>query len=39
MSILQELTALEDAGEFIRRHIGPTPGEIASLLATIGCTG
>ncbi len=38
MSILAELTALEDQGEFIRRHIGPTPGEIASMLATIGCS-
>ncbi|WPB84616.1 aminomethyl-transferring glycine dehydrogenase [Sediminicoccus rosea] len=38
MSVLGELTALEDQGEFIRRHIGPTPGEVASMLATIGCT-
>jgi glycine dehydrogenase len=37
-NILSELTALEDHGEFIRRHIGPTPGEVASMLATIGCT-
>ncbi|TCH98380.1 glycine dehydrogenase (aminomethyl-transferring) [Roseococcus sp. SYP-B2431] len=34
---LQELAVLEDQGEFIRRHIGPTEAEVASMLKTIGC--
>ncbi|WP_408887819.1 aminomethyl-transferring glycine dehydrogenase [Roseococcus pinisoli] len=34
---LAELAALEDQGEFIRRHIGPTEAEVASMLQTIGC--
>ena len=38
MSTLDQLKALEDSGEFIRRHIGPTEAEIASMLTTIGCT-
>ena len=37
MSTLDELTALEDQGEFIRRHIGPTEADVASMLATVGC--
>ncbi|MDB5416030.1 MAG: hypothetical protein JWR10_4365, partial [Rubritepida sp.] len=37
MSALTELTALEDQGEFIRRHIGPTEADVQSMLATIGC--
>ena len=37
MSHLSELASLEDSGEFIRRHIGPTEPEIASMLASIGC--
>ena len=38
MSTLDELAILEDQGEFIRRHIGPTEAEIAAMLKTIGCT-
>jgi len=30
------LAALEDAGEFIARHIGSTPAEQAAMLATLG---
>ncbi|MCU0887154.1 MAG: aminomethyl-transferring glycine dehydrogenase, partial [Rubritepida sp.] len=37
MSILAELAALEDQGEFIRRHIGPSEAEIAEMLAAVGC--
>ncbi len=33
---LQELTALEDHGEFARRHIGPSEPEIAAMLAVVG---
>jgi len=35
---LQELGFLEDQGEFIRRHIGPTEAEIQQMLAVVGCT-
>jgi len=38
MSSLDELRALEDQGEFIRRHIGPTEAEIQQMLAVVGCT-
>ncbi|WP_424811403.1 aminomethyl-transferring glycine dehydrogenase [Roseococcus sp. YIM B11640] len=37
MSALQELAALEDQGEFIRRHIGPTEAEVAEMLKVVGC--
>ncbi len=36
MSLLQELTALEDKGEFARRHIGPSEAEVAAMLAVVG---
>ncbi len=36
MSALAELSALEDQGEFIRRHIGPSEAEIAAMLAAVG---
>ncbi|WP_206930543.1 aminomethyl-transferring glycine dehydrogenase [Roseococcus thiosulfatophilus] len=38
MSTLDELRALEDQGEFIRRHIGPTEAEIQQMLEVVGCT-
>jgi len=38
MNTLDQLTVLEDQGEFIRRHIGPTDVEITSMLKTIGCS-
>ncbi|MBB3896819.1 aminomethyl-transferring glycine dehydrogenase [Roseococcus suduntuyensis] len=38
MSTLDELRALEDQGEFIRRHIGPTEAEIQQMLTVVGCT-
>jgi len=37
MSLAQELLALEDQGEFIRRHIGPSEAEIAAMLEAVGC--
>ncbi|WP_191082897.1 aminomethyl-transferring glycine dehydrogenase [Roseococcus microcysteis] len=37
MSTLDELRALEDQGEFIRRHIGPTEAEIQQMLEVVGC--
>jgi glycine dehydrogenase len=37
MSLAQELLALEDQGEFIRRHIGPSEAEIAEMLKVVGC--
>jgi glycine dehydrogenase len=33
---LAELSALEDHGEFARRHIGPSEAEVAEMLAGIG---
>ena len=36
MSALRELTALEDKGEFARRHIGPSDSEIAAMLQVVG---
>ncbi len=33
---LRELSALEDRGEFARRHIGPNEAEIAAMLAAVG---
>ncbi|MCO6414729.1 aminomethyl-transferring glycine dehydrogenase [Siccirubricoccus sp. KC 17139] len=36
MSILDELEALEDRGEFARRHIGPGEAEIADMLKLVG---
>ncbi|MDR1709383.1 MAG: hypothetical protein LBS70_06650, partial [Candidatus Accumulibacter sp.] len=30
------LPALENRDEFLRRHIGPAPGDIAAMLAAIG---
>jgi glycine dehydrogenase len=36
MSTLTELAALEDHGEFIRRHIGPSEAEVASMLKEVG---
>ncbi|MBX9697849.1 MAG: glycine dehydrogenase (aminomethyl-transferring), partial [Acetobacteraceae bacterium] len=33
---LDELTALEDQGEFGRRHIGPSEAEIAAMLRVVG---
>ena len=36
MSHLTDLTALEDKGEFARRHIGPSEAEIAAMLETVG---
>jgi glycine dehydrogenase len=36
MSTLRELTALEDKGEFARRHIGPSEAEVAQMLAVVG---
>jgi glycine dehydrogenase len=36
MSILNELASLEDHGEFIRRHIGPSEAEVAAMLAEVG---
>ena len=36
MSSRPTLTELQDHGEFARRHIGPDPGELAAMLATIG---
>jgi glycine dehydrogenase len=35
---LRELHALEDHGEFIRRHIGPSEAEVAEMLEVVGCT-
>ena len=34
----QTLSALEQRDEFIARHIGPCPSEIAAMLATIGAS-
>ncbi len=36
MPLAQPLSALEQRDEFITRHIGPCPTEIAEMLATIG---
>jgi glycine dehydrogenase len=36
MSALTELTALEDHGEFIRRHIGPSEAEVTAMLDEVG---
>ena len=36
MTALDELTALEDSGEFIRRHIGPSEAEVAAMLEVVG---
>ncbi|SDD48070.1 aminomethyl-transferring glycine dehydrogenase [Belnapia rosea] len=36
MSILAELTALEDGAEFARRHIGPGPEDITEMLRLVG---
>ncbi len=36
MSALTDLAALEDKGEFIRRHIGPSEAEIAAMLKAFG---
>ena len=36
MSTLEQLAALEDQGGFVRRHLGPSEGEIAAMLAAIG---
>ena len=37
MSALAELAVLEDQGEFIRRHIGPTEADVAAMLKVVGC--
>ncbi|WP_135465908.1 aminomethyl-transferring glycine dehydrogenase [Crenalkalicoccus roseus] len=34
---LRALHALEDHGEFIRRHIGPSEAEVAEMLEVVGC--
>ena len=36
MSALAELAALEDQGEFIRRHIGPSEADVAAMLEVVG---
>ena len=36
MSTLEQLAALEDQGGFVRRHLGPSEGEIAAMLEAIG---
>jgi glycine dehydrogenase len=36
MNAITELSALEDHGEFIRRHIGPSEAEVAAMLAEVG---
>jgi glycine dehydrogenase len=36
MSTTAELTALEDHGEFIRRHVAPSDAEIAAMLREVG---
>ena len=36
MSTLEQLAALEDHDGFVRRHLGPSEGEIAAMLAAIG---
>src|SRR4051812_37789646 len=36
VSILEQLTALEDQGEFARRHIGPGPDDITAMLKVVG---
>ena len=36
MSVLSELTALEERDEFTRRHIGPSETEIAAMLKVVG---
>ena len=38
MSSLEELAALEDHGEFIRRHIAPSEAEIAAMLQVVGAS-
>ncbi len=38
MSNLDLLGPLEDRGEFIRRHVGPSEAEIAAMLAELGTT-
>jgi glycine dehydrogenase len=36
VSFLDELAALEESGEFIRRHIGPSEAEVATMLREVG---
>jgi glycine dehydrogenase len=36
MNAIAELSALEDKGEFARRHIGPSESEIAAMLKVVG---
>ncbi|MGK7869463.1 aminomethyl-transferring glycine dehydrogenase [Falsiroseomonas sp. E2-1-a20] len=36
MNAIAELSALEDKGEFARRHIGPSDSEIAAMLKVVG---
>ncbi|MBU8547117.1 MULTISPECIES: aminomethyl-transferring glycine dehydrogenase [Roseomonadaceae] len=36
MSAIADLAALEDKGEFARRHIGPSDAEIAAMLKVVG---
>ncbi len=36
MSLLSELAALEESDEFVRRHIGPGPDDIAEMLQVVG---
>jgi glycine dehydrogenase len=36
MSALSDLAALEDHGEFIRRHVAPSEAEIAAMLREVG---
>ncbi|WP_160120810.1 aminomethyl-transferring glycine dehydrogenase [Rhodovarius lipocyclicus] len=36
MGMLDELSALEDAGEFARRHVAPNEAEIAEMLRAVG---
>ena len=36
MTTLDELTALEDRGEFVRRHVAPSEADIAVMLREVG---
>jgi len=36
VSALSELTELEDHGEFVRRHVGPSEADIAAMLKVVG---
>jgi glycine dehydrogenase len=36
MTILAELSELEDHGEFIRRHVGPREADVAAMLREVG---